>query len=107
MINPFYSSGGSGTAPTFSQIVVNGLRTTGDAGLKGKGWILEGYNAQTPLDLVLANVATGNKAVTASNARIGLSNSELVPTGTNVTTSAVQLAGSIPTCSSAPHFPAL
>ena len=101
------SSGGSGTAPTFSQIVVNGLRTTGDAGLKGKGWILEGYNEQTPLDLVLANVATGNKAVTASNARIGLSSSELVPTGTNVTTSTVQLAGSIPTCSSAPHFPAL
>ncbi|MCW2002981.1 polygalacturonase [Xanthomonas arboricola] len=107
VINPFYSRGDSGTAPTFSQIVVNGLRTTGDAGLKGKGWILEGYNAQTPLDLVLANVATGNKAVTASNARIGLSSSELVPTGTNVTTSTVQLAGSIPTCSSAPHFPAL
>ncbi|RYE71060.1 MAG: endopolygalacturonase, partial [Oxalobacteraceae bacterium] len=107
VINPFYSTGGSGTKPSFSEIVVDGLRTTGDAGLKGKGWILKGFDAQTPLDLTLANVASGNTAVTASDARIGLSNSALTPTGTNVTTPTVQLSGSVPTCSAAPRFPAL
>ncbi|NJC37791.1 hypothetical protein GGR60_002326 [Xanthomonas arboricola] len=107
VINPFYATGGSGTKPSFSDIVVNGLRTTGDAGLKGKGWILRGFDAQTPLDLTLANVATGNTAVAASDARIGLSNSAFTPTGSNVTTPSVQLGGSVPTCSTAPRFPAL
>ncbi|MBB3844427.1 glycoside hydrolase family 28 protein [Xanthomonas arboricola] len=107
VINPFYSVGGSGTKPSFAGIVVNGLRTTGDVGLKGKGWILKGFDAQTPLDLTLANVATGNTAVSASDAQIGLSNSALTPTGSNVTTSSVQLSGSVPTCSTAPRFPAL
>ncbi|MCC4587920.1 endopolygalacturonase [Xanthomonas sp. NCPPB 1067] len=105
VINPFYASGSSGTKPTFSAIVVDGLRSANDAG--GKGWILRGYDAQTPLDLVLANVATGNTSVTASNAKIGLSNSALTPTGAGVTTGAVQVEGAVPTCSGAPRFPAL
>ncbi|CAD7713795.1 Endo-polygalacturonase [Xanthomonas hydrangeae] len=109
VINPFYSTGGSGTKPSFKEIVVNGLRTTGDVGLKGKGWILKGFDAQTPLDLVLANLATGNTAVTASNAQIGLVNSDLTAEklGAGVTTAPVQLSGAIPTCSTAPRFPAL
>ncbi|WJM85535.1 hypothetical protein QUF31_21605 [Dickeya chrysanthemi] len=69
VINPFYSTDGSGTKPSFKEIVVNGLRTTGDVGLKGKGWILKGFEAQTPLDLVLANLATGNTAVTLAARR--------------------------------------
>ncbi|WP_434987543.1 glycoside hydrolase family 28 protein [Xanthomonas melonis] len=105
VINPFYASGSSGTKPTFSAIVVDGLRSANDAG--GKGWILRGYDAQTPLDLVLANVATGNTSVTASNAKIGLSNSALTPTGPGVATGAVQVEGAVPTCSGAPRFPAL
>ncbi|KUF36524.1 glycoside hydrolase family 28 protein [Xanthomonas phaseoli] len=107
VINPFYASGSSGTTPTFSAIVVDGLRSANDAG--GKGWILRGYDAQTPLDLVLANVAIGSTSVTvtASNAQIGLSNSALTPTGTGVTTGPVQVSGAIPTCSGAPGFPAL
>ncbi|UXA51903.1 glycosyl hydrolase family 28 protein [Xanthomonas prunicola] len=107
VINPFYASGTGGTKPSFKEIVVNGLRTTADAGLKGKGWILKGYDAQTPLDLVLANLATGNKSVSASDAQIGLVNSDLTPTGTGVTTGPVQVSGAIPACSTAPHFPAL
>ncbi|AOD13840.1 glycosyl hydrolase family 28 protein [Xanthomonas fragariae] len=105
VINPFYSSGGSGTKPSFSDIVVNGLRAVDGVG--GKGWILKGYDAQTRLDLVLANVATGNTAVTASDAQIGLSNSALTPTGIDVSTRDVQLSGSVPVCSGAPSFPAL
>ncbi|MCS3810599.1 glycosyl hydrolase family 28 protein [Xanthomonas sp. 4461] len=107
VINPFYASGSGGTKPSFKEIVVNGLRTTADVGLKGKGWILKGFDAQTPLDLVLANLATGNKAVAASDAQIGLVNSDLTPTGTGVTTGPVQVSGAIPTCSTAPRFPAL
>ncbi|MCE4352232.1 endopolygalacturonase, partial [Xanthomonas hortorum pv. cynarae] len=81
----------------------------GDVGLKGKGWILKGFEAQTPLDLVLANLATGNTAVTASNAQIGLVNSDLTAEklGAGVTTAPVQLSGAIPTCSTAPRFPEL
>ncbi|KQR11343.1 MULTISPECIES: glycoside hydrolase family 28 protein [Xanthomonas] len=105
VINPFYAGGSSGTKPTFHDIVVDGLRSANDAG--GKGWILRGYDAQTRLDLVLANVATSNTSVNASNAQIGLSNSALTPTGSGVTTAPVQVGGGIPTCSSAPHFPAL
>ncbi|MFA0924132.1 glycoside hydrolase family 28 protein [Xanthomonas fragariae] len=106
VINPFYSSGGrGGTKPSFSDIVVNGLRAADGVG--GKGWILKGYDAQTPLDLVLANVVADNISVTASNAQIVLGNSMLVPSGAGVTTPVVQVSGSVPTCSGAPRFPAL
>ncbi|PPU77802.1 MULTISPECIES: glycoside hydrolase family 28 protein [Xanthomonas] len=105
VINPFYAAATSGTKPTFSQIVVDGLKTSNDAG--GKGWILKGYDAQTPLDLVLANVAHSDASITASNAQIGLSNSAVTPSGTGVTTGAVQVGGALPTCSGAPRFPAL
>ncbi len=105
VINPFYAAATSGTKPTFSQIVVDGLKTGNDAG--GKGWILKGFDAQTPLDLVLANVAHSDASISASNAQIGLSNSAVTPSGTGVTTGTVQVGGVVPTCSGAPGFPAL
>ncbi|RBK82970.1 polygalacturonase, partial [Xanthomonas oryzae pv. oryzae] len=79
VINPFYAAATSGTKPTFRQIVVDGLTTSNDAG--GKGCILKGFDAQTPLDLVLANVAQSDALITASNAQIGLSNSAVTPSG--------------------------
>ncbi|MCL1500826.1 glycoside hydrolase family 28 protein [Xanthomonas nasturtii] len=105
VINPFYAAATSGTKPIFSQIVVDGLRSANDAG--GKGWILKGYDAQTPLDLVLANVAHSDASINASNAQIGLSNSAVTPSGAGVTTGTVQVGGAVPTCSGAPLFPAL
>ncbi|ASK95461.1 endopolygalacturonase [Xanthomonas campestris pv. merremiae] len=105
VINPFYAAATSGTKPTFGQIVVDGLKTENDAG--GKGWILKGFDAQTPLDLVLANVAHSDASISASNAQIGLSNSAVTPSGAGVTTGTVQVGGAVPTCSGAPRFPAL
>lgn len=105
VINPFYAAATSGTKPTFRQIVVDGLTTSNDAG--GKGCILKGFDAQTPLDLVLANVAQSDALITASNAQIGLSNSAVTPSGTGVTTGTVEVGGAVPTCSGAPRFPAL
>ncbi|RBC70429.1 polygalacturonase, partial [Xanthomonas oryzae pv. oryzae] len=97
VINPFYAAATSGTKPTFRQIVVDGLTTSNDAG--GKGCILKGFDAQTPLDLVLANVAQSDALITASNAQIGLSNSAVTPSGTGVTTGTVEVGGAVPTCS--------
>ncbi|WP_372388515.1 glycoside hydrolase family 28 protein [Xanthomonas axonopodis] len=105
VINPFYGSARGGNVPTFRRIVVDGLRSVDGRG--GKGWVLQGADASAPLDLVLANVASDNLGNTTGNARIGLSNSALTPSGSNVVTTAVQLDGAVPTCPGASQFPDL
>jgi len=105
VINPFYAAASSGTKPTFRQIVVDGLNSSNDTG--GKGWILKGYDVQTPLELVLANVAPSDAEMHANHVQISLSNSAVTPSGIGVSTDAVDLGGAVPSCLGAPSFPAL
>lgn len=106
VINPLYSGGSSGTVPTFTKIVVNGLKAQGSP--KGKGNAVQGYNASAPLDLVLANVSADVTALKASNARIGVDRSNLQLTAdSTASTYATSVSGAVPACSAKPVFPAL
>ncbi|WP_295934005.1 glycosyl hydrolase family 28 protein [uncultured Xanthomonas sp.] len=111
VITPLYGHdhGGSrsGSVPTFAGIVVDGLRAQDTPA--GKGSTVQGYSAATPLELVLAHVAADVATLHASNARIGVDQSDLrlSEDSSAASTYATTLAGSIPACSSAPVFPAL
>ncbi|MET7142009.1 glycosyl hydrolase family 28 protein [Xanthomonas sp. PPL139] len=111
VITPLYGHdrGGSrsGSVPSFTGIVVDGLRAQDTPA--GKGSTVQGYSAATPLDLVLAHVAADVTALQASNARIGVDQSDLhlSEDSSAASTYATTLAGSVPACSSAPVFPAL
>ncbi|WP_427920629.1 glycoside hydrolase family 28 protein [Streptomyces sp. cg40] len=95
---------GSGSTPTFTGIVVNGVRAT--SSVSGAKNVISGYDAAHPIGLTLLNVSLDTNTVTAEYAGIGLSNSTLKPTGTGVTTSSVTGSGTVPTCTF-PAFPAL
>ena len=90
--------------PYFTDILVNGLRATSTR--SGGGSVISGYNASHPIGLTLMNVALDNTIATAQYATVGLYNSNLKPSGTGVTTSAVPGSGSVPGCSF-PTYPAL
>ncbi|KLD76711.1 endopolygalacturonase [Xanthomonas hyacinthi] len=108
VINPLYGGGGGGggTVPTFTKIVVNGLKAQDSP--KGKGNLVQGYDASTPLDLVLANVSVDVTALRANNARIGVDRSNLQLTAdSTATTYATAVSGAVPECASKPVFPAL
>jgi polygalacturonase len=97
--NPFYAAGGS-TIPTFTDIVLNGIAAVDSPA--GTTSLFQGYDANHLLNLDLENVHLDNPAQTASNARIGLYNSNVVPSGSNVIVTPIRARGSIPSC----RFPA-
>jgi polygalacturonase len=97
--NPFYAAGGT-TIPTFSDIVLNGVVAVDSPA--GTTSLFQGYDANHLLGLDLENIHLDNPAQTASNARIGLYNSNVVPSGPNVVVTPIHAWGSIPSC----RFPA-
>ncbi len=97
--NPFYAAGGS-IIPTFKDIVLNGIRAVHSPA--GTTSLFEGYDAAHPLQLDLENVRLDDPAQTATDADIGLANSNVVPSGTDVTVTPVRGHGSVPSC----RFPA-
>ncbi|MFC1441572.1 glycosyl hydrolase family 28 protein [Streptacidiphilus sp. N1-10] len=99
-----YSSGTGSYTPYFTDIVVNGLKST--SSVSGAKSTLVGLNASHPLGLTLENVSLDTTAATASYAAVGLYNSNLSPTGTGVSTSTVAGSGSVPSCTF-PSYPTL
>ncbi|MFJ8336413.1 glycoside hydrolase family 28 protein [Streptomyces sp. NPDC094437] len=95
---------GSGSTPSFTGIVVNGVKAT--ASTSGAKSVISGYDAGHPVGLTLLNVALDTSTTTAQYATVGLYNSTVKPSGTGVTTTSVTGTGSVPTCTF-PGYPAL
>jgi polygalacturonase len=103
-LDPFYSSGNGTHIPQFSNIVVDGAKAVSSASSAKS--VLEGFSTADPLTLTLENVNFDATSTTAENASIGTFNTNLSPSGSNVTVSAVSGSGSVPSCSF-PAFPGL
>jgi polygalacturonase len=70
---------------------------------KGATSLFQGYDANHPLSLDLENVGLDNTTQTSADANIGLYNSNVGPSGPDVTVTPIARAsGWIPTC----QFPA-
>jgi polygalacturonase len=102
--NPFYSSGDGDHVPDFQSVTVNGLKSVSSA--SGAESVLEGYSSSDPLGLTLENVSLDVTKTSAEYANIGLYDTNISPSGTDVTTSSVSGSGSVPSCSF-PSYPAL
>lgn len=99
-----YSNGTGSYTPYFTGILVDGLRST--ASVSGAKSTLVGLNATYPLGLTLANVSLDTTTATSSYARVSSYNSNLKPSGTGVTVTAISGSGSVPSCTF-PAYPAL
>jgi polygalacturonase len=100
VITPFYSAGNGSTTPLFTGIVVDGavsVRSQPEAGS-----VLDGYTAAYPLQLTLEYVHLDATAATAQDAQVRIHFSNLVPSGPDVTVTAVAGRGHFPIC----RFPA-
>jgi polygalacturonase len=98
VVNAFYGSckGTPGT-PQFKNIVVNGvLAQSSQAGAYSR---IEGFSASNPVQLYLANVNLDATAQSGDqNATVFLDNSNMTPSGPNVTTSPFSTIGAVPSC---------
>ena len=89
-------SGKSGT-PVYTDIVVNGVLSTHSQ--SGAFSEFDGFNSSNLLAVTLENVDLDVTATkTTQNASIGIFNSNVKPSGTDVTTFSVAGSGSIPSC---------
>lgn len=93
--NPFYAAGGS-DIPTFRDIVLNGIAAVNSPAHTTS--LFQGYDASHPLDLDLENVSLDNPTQTSADANIGLYNSNVVPSGPDVTVTPIHAWGRIPRC---------
>jgi len=103
-INPFYAAGNGSTTPDFTSIVVDGLKSVDSA--SGAESVLEGFSSSDPLGLTLENVDLDNTTTSAENANIGEFDSNITPSGTDVTVTSISGSGSVPTCTF-PSYPGL
>ena len=102
--NPFYASGNGSTTPYYENIVVNGLKSVSSASSAQS--VLEGYNSSHLLGLTLENVSLDATSTSAEYASIGKYNTNITPSGTDVTVSSISGSGSVPSCSF-PGYPGL
>lgn len=93
----FGSCTGTKGTPVYTDIVVNGvLATKSQSGAFSE---FDGFSSGSPLQLTLENVDLDvTKQETTQDAIVALFNSDIKPSGTNVTTSTVTGSGSVPTC---------
>ena len=103
-LDPFYSTGNGSHIPDFTNIVVDGAKAVSSASAATS--VLEGFSSSDRLGLTLENVSFDATATTAQNAFIDTFNTNLSPSGTNVSVSAISGSGSVPSCSF-PAFPGL
>ncbi|HEU5334280.1 MAG TPA: glycosyl hydrolase family 28 protein [Actinocrinis sp.] len=99
-----YSGATGGNTPFFTNILINGLRST--SSMSSGTSVINGFSSSFPIGLTLMNVSLDKTATTAQFAAVGLFNSNLTPSGSGVTTSSVSGSGSVPSCSF-PSYPAL
>jgi polygalacturonase len=102
--NPFYASGNGSTTPYYENIVVNGLKSVSSASSAQS--VLEGYNSSHLLGLTLENVSLDATSTSAEYASIGKYNTNITPSGTDVTVSSISGSGAVPSCSF-PSYPGL
>ena len=99
IVNSEYGScSGTAGTPQFQDIVVNGVVSTNS--VSGAYEEIAGYSSSNLAQVYLANIDLD--AATQSgdvNATVYLDNSNITPTGTNVTTQSFSMDGSVPTCS--------
>jgi polygalacturonase len=89
-----------GTAgnPSYTDIIVNGVFAT--SSLSGAYSTFDGLSSSLPLGLSLENVhldVTDQQG--SQDAKVGLFNSNITPSGSGVTTSSVTGSGAVPSCS--------
>ena len=99
VVNANYGScsGTSGT-PQFKNIIVNGVKA--QSSVSGAYTRIEGYNSSNLAQVYLANVSLDVTTQSSDqDAMAFLDNSNITPTGTNVTTSPFSTSGSVPSCS--------
>ncbi|HJP72811.1 MAG TPA: glycosyl hydrolase family 28 protein [Pseudonocardiaceae bacterium] len=105
LISPQYLSGNGSSIPNFAGITINGLKSVNSASGKST---LDGYDATHPLGLTLENISLdAPKKVTAEYANIRMYNSNIAPSGTDVTVTSFTGSGSVPSCASFPGWPGL
>jgi polygalacturonase len=104
VMDPNYSSGNGSAIPNFADITLNGVVSVSSASSATSK--LDGYDASHPLGLKLENIKLDATSTTAQYANIGLYNSNITASGTDVSVKNISGSGSIPSCSF-PSFPAL
>ena len=102
--DPFYASGNGSHIPNYSNIVVDGAKAVSSASSAKS--VLEGFSSSVKLTLTLENVNFDATSSTAENANIGVFDTNLSPSGSNVTVTSISGSGSVPSCSF-PSFPGL
>jgi polygalacturonase len=102
--NPFYASGNGSTTPDFTDIVVLGLRAVSSA--SNAQSVLEGFSPADPLGLTLENVNLDATSTSSENANIATFDTNVTPSGTDVTVTTVAGSGSVPSCTF-PSYPGL
>lgn len=105
VIDPRYSGGGSGSSiPDFADITINGVVSVHSASSAKS--TLDGYDSSHPLGLKLENIKLDSTSTSAAYANIGVYNSNITASGTDVKVSPISGSGSVPSCSF-PAYPAL
>src|SRR5215472_10719196 len=102
MLNPFYTSATGSLDPNFQNIVINGMKSV--SSVSGASSETEGFSSSLKLGLTLENVQLDVTKVTAKDASIAVFNTNLSPSGTDVTVTKFTGSGSVPSCSF-PSFP--
>jgi polygalacturonase len=102
--NPFYSTGNGSTTPYFTNIVVNGLKSVSSQSSAQS--VIDGYNSSHLLGLTLENVSLDATSTSAEFASVGTYNTNISPSGTDVTVTAISGSGSVPSCTF-PGYPGL
>jgi polygalacturonase len=99
VVNAEYGScSGTAGTPQFQNVVVNGALSTNST--SGAYEELAGYSASYPAQIYLANIDMDVTAQSGDEyAMVYLDNSNITPTGTNVTTQSFSMSGSVPNCS--------
>lgn len=101
--NPFYSTTSGSMIPTFTDVVVDGAKAVSSS--SGTS-VLDGFDSSHPLGLELENVSFDATKTSSQDANIAMSNSNISPSGTNVSVTSFSGGGSVPSCSF-PSFPSL
>lgn len=98
VVNAYYGScSGTPGTPQFKNIVINGVNATNS--VAGAYSRIEGYDVNHLAELFLANVSLDSTAQSGDqNASVYLDNSNVTPSGPNVTTQTFSTSGSVPVC---------
>jgi polygalacturonase len=99
IVNAAYGScSGTKGTPQFQDILINGVLS--EASISGAYETIAGYNSSNLAQVYLANVSLDvTKQSGDENATVFLDNSNITPSGTDVTTSSFSISGSVPSCS--------